>query len=89
MCVKSNMTVCFSATELGAALRAERLALGKTLQWVAERVGCRRQTISELEAGKNVGVYTLFAALAALDKGVSIVDSRIEIERLKELLDED
>lgn len=83
------MPACFSATELGAALRLERLALGKTLQWVADRVGCRRQTISDLEAGKNVGIYTAFAALAALDKGLSIVDSRIELERLKELLDED
>ena len=83
------MAACFSATEFGAALRAERIALGKTLQWVAERVGCRRQTISDLVAGKNVGLYTAFAALAALDKGLSIVDSRIELERLKDLLDED
>ena len=83
------MSACFSAIEFGAALRAERLALGKTLQWVADRVGCRRQTISELEAGQNVGIYTAFAALAALDKGMNIIDSRIELERLKELLDED
>jgi HTH-type transcriptional regulator / antitoxin HipB len=83
------MKTYFSATELGAALRAERLALGKTIQWIADRVGCRRQTISELEAGKNVGIYTAFAVLAALDKGLSIVDSRIELERLQELFDED
>ncbi len=86
----TNMPVeCFSATELGAAFKANRLALHKTLQWVADRVGCRRQTIADLEAGKNVGVYTLFAALAALDKGLAIVDSRIELDRLKDLLDED
>jgi HTH-type transcriptional regulator / antitoxin HipB len=83
------MLTCFSATEFGTAFRAERVALGKTMQWVAKKVGCRRQTISELEAGKNVGVYTVFAALAALDKGLSIVDTRIELERLKELLNED
>lgn len=83
------MLTCFSATELGAAVRAERLALRKTLQWVADRVGCRRQTIADLEAGKNVGIYTVFAALAALDKGLRIVDSRIELDRLKELLDDD
>lgn len=82
-------TACFSATELGAAFRANRLALRKTLQWVADQVGCRRQTVADLEAGKNVGVYTVFAALAALDKGLTIVDSRIELDRLKDLLDED
>jgi HTH-type transcriptional regulator / antitoxin HipB len=89
MCGILNMTACFSATEFGAALRAERVALGRTLQWVADRVGCRRQTIADLEAGKNVGVYIAFAALAALDKGLSIVDSRMELDRLKDLLDED
>lgn len=83
------MKACFSSAEFGTAFRAERIVLGKTMQWVAEKVGCRRQTISDLEAGKNVGIYTVFAALAALDKGLSIVDSRIELERLKELLDED
>jgi HTH-type transcriptional regulator / antitoxin HipB len=83
------MIACFSATELGGALRAERVALGRTLQWVADRVGCRRQTIADLEAGKNVGVYIAFAALAALDKGLSIVDSRMELDHLKDLLDED
>lgn len=80
---------CFSAAELGASFRANRLALRRTLQWVATRVGCRRQTIADLEAGKNVGLYTVFAALAALDKGLTIVDSRIELDRLKDLLDED
>jgi hypothetical protein len=44
---------CFSAAELGASFRANRLALRKTLQWVATRVGCRRQTIADLEAGKG------------------------------------
>ena len=55
---------------------------------MATRVGCRRQTIADLEAGKNVGLYTVFAALAALDKGLTIVDSRIELDRLKDLLDD-
>jgi transcriptional regulator with XRE-family HTH domain len=82
-------TDAFSAADLGAAFRAERLALRRTLQWVADHVGCRRQTIADLEAGKNVGLYTVFAALAALDKGLAIVDSRKELDRLKALLDED
>lgn len=83
------MSSHFTAADFGAAYRSERVALRRTLLWVAERVGCRRQTIADLEAGKNVGMYTVFAALAALDKGLAIVDSRVELERLKELLDED
>lgn len=82
-------TGLFSATDLGAAYRQERLKLGRTLQWVAGRVGCRRQTISDLEAGRNVGLYTLFAALAAIDKGLEIIDTRIDLDRIKALLDDD
>lgn len=86
----ANMNVgLFSASALGAGYRAERRKLGRTLQWVAERVGCRRQTIADLEAGRNVGLYTLFAALAALDKGLAIVDTRIDIDQIKALLDDD
>ncbi|MBI3898679.1 MAG: helix-turn-helix domain-containing protein [Gammaproteobacteria bacterium] len=81
-------TNLFSASDFGAAFRANRLARRKTQQWVAARVGCRRQTIADLEAGKNVEFYTVLAALAALDKGLTIVDARLELDRLNELLDE-
>ena len=90
MCAGKNMdTGLFAASELGAAYRANRRKLGRTMQWVAERVGCRRQTIADLEAGRNVGLYTLFAALAALDKGLEIIDSRIDMDRIKALLDDE
>lgn len=78
----------FSASDFGVSFRANRQALHRSLQWVADRVGCRRQTIAELEAGKNVGIYTALAALAALDKGLSIIDTRLDMDRIKELLDE-
>ena len=83
------MQTAFSASELGSAFRANRRALRRTLQWVADHVGCRRQTIADLEAGKNVGLYTLFAALAALDKGLSIVDTRADLEQIGAWLDKD
>lgn len=90
MCVSTNVPHAnFTATDLGSALRAERRARGRSLQWVADRVGCRRQTVADLEAGRNVGLHVLFAVLAALDKGLTVVDSRLELERLQELLDED
>lgn len=73
--------------ELGQAFKAERLALGKTQQALATATGYRRQTIVDLEAGRNVSLQTLFAALAALGKGLSIVDTRPDLEQLQSLLD--
>lgn len=50
-------------------LRAERNTMGKTQAKLAVRLGMRRQTISDLKNGKNVGSYIIFAMLAALRKG--------------------
>jgi hypothetical protein len=58
--------------------------------WIAARVGCRRQTIVDLEAGRNVELNALFGALGALGKGLAIVDARVDVERLNEVFrDED
>lgn len=73
---------------LGKAFRAERMALGLSQQAVAASAGARRQTIVDLEAGRNVSVRTLFAALAALGKGLSIVDTRLDLDRIHLLLDD-
>ncbi|HEX8758152.1 MAG TPA: helix-turn-helix transcriptional regulator [Steroidobacteraceae bacterium] len=67
---------------LGKAFKAERVALGLSQQAVAASAGARRQTIADLEAGRNVSVRTLFAALAALGKGLSIVDTRLDLDRI-------
>lgn len=75
----------FSAAALGEAVRANRRALRQTQASVALRVGCRRQTIADIEAGKNVEIYTLMAALAALGKGLVIVDARVDYDRLSEM----
>lgn len=73
--------------ELGQALKAERQALGLTQQALATATGYRRQTIVDLEAGRNVSLQTLFAALTALGKGLSIVDTRPDLDQLSSLLD--
>ena len=53
-------------------------------------MGCRRQTIVDLEAGRNVELNILFGALTALGKGLAIVDLASTIERLNEVFrDED
>ena len=83
------MKTAYSARELGALVRAERKARGRSQEWVAERVGCRRQTIADLEAGRNVALNILMGALAALGKGMAIVDARVELERLEEIFGDD
>ena len=83
------MRAAYSARELGALVRAERKARGRSQEWVAERVGCRRQTIADLEAGRNVALNILMGALAALGKGMAIVDARVELERLEEIFGDD
>jgi HTH-type transcriptional regulator/antitoxin HipB len=83
------MRLAYSANELGALIRAERKARGRTQEWVAERVGCRRQTIADLEAGRNVALSILMGALTALGKGLSIVDARVELEHLEEIFGDD
>lgn len=80
----------FSAKELGAAFRAERKALGYTQQQVAEKCHFRRQTISDLERGENVEIFTLMTALTSIGKGMRIIDRHsYDPEDLKALFDED
>lgn len=86
----TNMSIgIFSAADLGKAFRANRCALKKTQETIAQCVGCRRQTIADIEAGKNVEIYTLIAALSALGKGLEIVDARVDVDRISELFDDD
>ena len=75
------------ARDLGLAFRAERRALRMTQQALADATGYRRQTIVDLEAGRNVSLQTLFAALAALGKGLVIVDARPSLGQLSCLRD--
>lgn len=82
-------TGLFSAADLGKAFRANRRALRQTQQSIAKRVGCRRQTIADIEAGKNVETYTLIAALCALGKGLHIVDARVDVDHLSEIFKDD
>jgi len=71
----------------GRSFKAERKALGKTQQEVADQAGCRRQTIVDLEAGRNVSLHTVFAALAAIGKGLLITDARPDLDQLHLLSD--
>ena len=83
------MKPAYIAKELGSLVRAERKARGRTQEWVAERVGCRRQTIADLEAGRNVALNILMGTLTALGKGLAIVNARVDIEHLREIFSDD
>jgi HTH-type transcriptional regulator / antitoxin HipB len=83
------MRIALTAKELGERVRAEREARGRSQSWIAERVGVRRQTIADLEAGRNVALNVLMGAVAALGKGLSIVDARADLERLEEIFDDE
>lgn len=83
------MLASLNPLAFGRSFKAERRALGKTQQEVADAAGCRRQTIVDLEAGRNVSLHTVFAALAALGKGLTIADARPDLDQLHLLLDED
>jgi len=73
----------------GRSFKAERRALGRTQKDIAVAAGCRRQTIVDLEAGRNVSMHTVFAALAALGKGLEIADARPDLDQVHLLLDDD
>jgi DNA-binding XRE family transcriptional regulator len=84
------MRAALNTPDLSIWVRSERKAQGRSQAWIANQVGCRRQTIVDLEAGRNVELNVLFGALAALGKGLAIVDARIDVERLNEVFrDED
>jgi transcriptional regulator with XRE-family HTH domain len=85
----SIMPPALTAKELGERVRAEREARGRSQSWVAERVGVRRQTIADLEAGRNVALNVLMGAVAALGKGLAIVDARADLERLEEIFSDE
>ncbi|KAB7623301.1 helix-turn-helix transcriptional regulator [Verminephrobacter eiseniae] len=71
----------------GHMLRDERRALGKSQEDVAAAVGTRRQTIADMENGKNVGSHIVFAALAAMGKVVAISDARPDLETMRAMLE--
>lgn len=76
----------YNATDFGAMFRRERKALKKTQGQLAKELGCGRQTIVDLESGRNVGIQTVFAALAALGKAIEIMDARYEFDRMPDFM---
>ena len=73
--------------DFGQMFCAERKAVGMTQLQVAQSVGCRRQTISDLEAGKNIGLLTIFTALSAIGKTIAIQSNHFDLVELNLFLE--
>jgi transcriptional regulator with XRE-family HTH domain len=71
-----STSIFFTTVGLGAAVRAERRALGLTQADLAAAAGVPRQRISEIERGENVTALMLLRVLGPLGKGLQIVDIR-------------
>jgi transcriptional regulator with XRE-family HTH domain len=80
----SNLPL-LQAPDFGEAFRRERKAQRRTQQWVADKAGIARFTITQLESGHNVGLHHVLAALTALGKGLSIVSARPDYDQIKEI----
>lgn len=85
---KALSTNARTPREFGEMFRAEREAVGMTQQQVASSVKCRRQTIGDLEDGKNVGLMTVFMALSAIGKTLAIKSNTLELEDIRAHLED-
>jgi transcriptional regulator with XRE-family HTH domain len=73
----------------GERIRQLRRAKGYSQAILAHRAKCSRKTIIDLEAGENVALYTAFRVLAALGMALEIVDNRIDLKSLADLVEHD
>jgi HTH-type transcriptional regulator / antitoxin HipB len=84
-----DIMLILNPSALGERVRTLRRAKGYSQQQLAERASCNRKTIIDLEAGENVAVYTLFRVVSALGMALEIVDKRIDLKSLAELVEHD
>lgn len=62
----SNPSFQSLAERIGRAIRARRVAAQRSQRDLALALGVRRQTVADLEAGRNVGLHVALGALANL-----------------------
>ncbi|RON07458.1 transcriptional regulator [Pseudomonas brassicacearum] len=73
----------------GERIRQLRRAKGQNQVQLAHRAKCSRKTIIDLEAGENVSLYTVFRVISALGMALEIVDNRIDLRSLADLVEHD
>ena len=70
-------------------IRQLRKAKGYSQLMLAHKAKCSRKTIIDLEAGENVAFYTVFRVIGALGMALEIVDNRIDLKSLADLVEHD
>lgn len=74
--------------ELGQAIRSARKQQKRTQAWVAKHAGgLSRQTIIDLEAGKNASLQTLASTLMALGLNIRLEPKQVDFRKLREIFD--
>lgn len=73
----------------GERIRHLRRARGYSQAILARRAQCSRKTIISIEAGENVALYTVFKVLCALGMTLEIVDNRLDLQALADLVERD
>jgi transcriptional regulator with XRE-family HTH domain len=80
MFYKTNMDQANSprnlAEQLGSTIRSRRATDRRTQSELASALGVRRQTIADLENGKNVGLHVALAVLQELNISEPLVPKR-------------
>lgn len=76
-------------SDLGDRIRQLRRAKGYSQAQLADRAKCNRKTIIDLEAGENVAMYTVFRVISALGMALEVVDKRIDLKSLADLVEHD
>ncbi|MBK5441140.1 MULTISPECIES: helix-turn-helix transcriptional regulator [unclassified Pseudomonas] len=76
-------------TALGERIRQLRRAKDYSQEQLATKAKCNRKTIIGLEAGENVAMYSVFRVIAALGMALEVVDKRIDLKSLADLVELD
>ncbi|NWE38168.1 helix-turn-helix transcriptional regulator [Pseudomonas yamanorum] len=76
-------------TALGERIRQLRRAKDYSQEQLATKAKCNRKTIIGLEAGENVAMYSVFRVIAALGMALEVVDKRIDLKSLADLVEHD
>jgi transcriptional regulator with XRE-family HTH domain len=74
---------------LGERIRQLRRAKDYSQEQLATKAKCNRKTIIGLEAGENVAMYSVFRVIAALGMALEVVDKRIDLKSLADLVEHD
>ncbi|WP_431036131.1 helix-turn-helix transcriptional regulator [Pseudomonas yamanorum] len=89
MSVIGNIMLIANPVALGERIRQLRRAKDYSQEQLATKAKCNRKTIIGLEAGENVAMYSVFRVIAALGMALEVVDKRIDLKSLADLVEHD